>query len=249
MKEQFVYGRNPVLELLKSEANIDRLFVLHGETSGSIRKIVGMAKDRGIEIKQSDKKKLDELSQMGNHQGVAALINGFRYADLSEVLEKWQAEGKKGFVLLLDGIEDPHNLGAILRTAECSGADLVVIPKRRSAQVNETVYKVSAGAAEYVEVARVSNLVNAMEELKRFGYWIYGADMEGESYYSVKLERPIALVIGNEGKGISRLVKEHCDVIVSIPLMGKISSLNASNAAAILMYEVVRAEKLRDEGQ
>lgn len=165
------------------------------------------------------------------------------------MLEKWQAEGKKGFVLLLDGIEDPHNLGAILRTAECSGADLVVIPKRRSAQVNETVYKVSAGAAEYVEVARVSNLVNAMEELKRFGYWIYGADMEGESYYSVKLERPIALVIGNEGKGISRLVKEHCDVIVSIPLMGKISSLNASNAAAILMYEVVRAEKLRDEGQ
>lgn len=246
MNEEFIYGRNTVMELLKSDKNIDRLFILNEESSGSMRKLIAMAKDRNIEFKKVDKKKLDELSKDGNHQGVVALINGFQYTELEEALDDFEKTDKKAFILILDEIEDPHNLGAIIRTAECTGVDLVIIPKRRAAQVNETVYKVSQGATEYMKIARVSNIKNAIETLKKRGFWIYGADMSAESYYSVSLKKPIAFVIGNEGKGISRLVKEHCDVLVSIPMKGKISSLNASNAAAVLMYEVIRQENVNE---
>lgn len=238
---EYVVGRNPVLEVLKTDKEVEKLYVLNGELQGSINKIIGIAKERNIVIQQVDKNKLDSLSDGNVHQGVVALVTSYNYADLEDILDKAKSRNESPFIVILDGIEDPHNLGAIIRTAECAGVHGVVIPKRRSATVNQTVYKSSAGAVEHMLIAKVSNITNTINELKDKGLWIYGADMEGSDYhFNTSLKGPIGLVIGNEGKGLSRLVKEKCDVLVKIPMLGKISSLNASNAAAILIYEVVR---------
>lgn len=241
MKDVYVVGRNPVLELLKTDKEIDKIYVLKGDLQGSIKKIIGAAKDKNIIIQEVDKFKLDSMSDGTVHQGVAALVTGFDYSSVDDILEKAEKLNQKPLIIILDGIEDPHNLGAIIRTAECAGAHGVIIPKRRSAMVNQTVYKSSAGAVEHMLVADVSNISNTIDELKKKGLWIYGADVDGKDYYyNTKLDGSIALVIGNEGKGISRLVKDKCDFLLKIPMVGKISSLNASTSAAILIYEVVR---------
>ncbi|WFA07676.1 23S rRNA (guanosine(2251)-2'-O)-methyltransferase RlmB [Tissierella sp. Yu-01] len=241
MNEQYVVGRNPVLELLKSDRQIDKLYVLKGELHGSINKILGMAKANNIIVQQVDKKKLDSISEGNAHQGVAALVTGFEYSTIDDILEKANSMNQKPFVVILDGIEDTHNLGSIVRTAECAGVHGIIIPKRRSAMVNQTVYKSSAGAVEHMLVANVNNISNAIDELKQQGLWIYGADMDGENFhFNTSMTGAVALVIGNEGKGLTRLVKEKCDVLVKIPMVGRISSLNAANAASILIYEVLR---------
>lgn len=241
MSKQNISGRNPVLEILKSDKEIEKLYVLKGDLQGSIKKILGIAKDKGIVIQQVDRNKLESLSEGESHQGVVAIVSEYEYRQVDEMIELAKEKGEDPFIILLDEIEDPHNLGSIIRSAECAGAHGIIIPKRRSASVNSTVYKSSAGAVEHMLVAKVTNISNTIEDLKEKGLWIYGADMEGADYhFNTNLKGAIGLVVGNEGKGISRLVKEKCDVIVKIPLMGKISSLNASNAASILMYEVVR---------
>lgn len=241
MDSQYVAGRNPVLEILKTDKEIDKLYILKGDLQGSINKIIGIARDKNIVIQEVDKNKLDSLGGGSNHQGVVALVSAYKYAEVDSILERAKAKGENPFVIVLDGIEDPHNLGAIIRTAECAGVHGIIIPKRRSATVNQTVYKSSAGAVEHILVAKVNNINNEIESLKEKGLWIFGADVEGSSlYFKTDLKGSIALVIGSEGKGLSRLTKEKCDVLVKIPMAGKISSLNASNAAAILIYEVVR---------
>lgn len=241
MNEQYIVGRNPVLEILKSEKEIEKIFVLRGELKGSINKIIGIAKDRNIIIQQVDRNKLDQISEGNAHQGVAALVTPYEYSTIDAILDRGEELNKPPFLLVLDGIEDPHNLGAIIRTAECGGVQGIIIPKRRSAGVTQTVYKSSAGAVEHMLIAKVNNISDAIEELKKKGLWIYGADVAGEEYYfNTNLKGPVALVIGSEGKGISRLVKEKCDFLLKIPMFGEISSLNASNAASILIYEVVR---------
>ena len=241
MDEQYIIGRNPVLEVLKTGKEIEKIFILKGDLKGSINKIVGIAKDKNILIQYVDKNKLDQIAQGGSHQGIAALVTPYVYFSIDDILKKADKQEKAPFILILDGIEDPHNLGAIVRTAECAGVHGIIIPKRRAAHVTSTVYKSSTGAVEHMMIAKVNNLSDAIEKLKKKGLWIYGADVDGESYYfNTDLKGPIALVIGNEGKGISRLVKEKCDFLLKIPMFGKVSSLNASNAASILIYEVVR---------
>lgn len=241
MEELYVVGRNPVLELLKTDKQIDKIYILRGDLKGSIKKIIGAAKDRDIIIQEVDGKRLDELSQGEVHQGVAALVTGFEYSSIEDILDKAESLKEPPFIVVLDGIEDPHNLGAIIRTCECAGVHGVVIPKRRAARVNQTVYKASAGAVNHMLVSDVTNITRTIESLKEKGLWIYGADLKGENYYyKESLKGPIALVIGNEGKGISRLVSEKCDVLIKIPMFGNISSLNASTSAAILIYEVIR---------
>ena len=241
MSTQNVSGRNPVLEVLKSDKEIEKLYVLKGDLKGSIKKIMGMAKDKGIIIQEVDKNKLESLSDGNVHQGVVAVVTEYEYAEIEDMLELASGNDEDPFIIILDEIEDPHNMGSIIRSAECAGVHGIIIPKRRSASVNNTVYKSSAGAAEHMLVAKVTNISNTIEKLKEKGLWIYGADMDGSDYhFNTELKGAIGLVIGNEGKGLSRLVKEKCDVLVRIPMKGKISSLNASNAASILMYEVLR---------
>jgi 23S rRNA (guanosine2251-2'-O)-methyltransferase len=241
MKQEYIVGRNPVLEVLKAEKEIDKIYVSKGELKGSIKKIISIAKDKNIVIQYVDKKKLDQIAPGVNHQGVAALVTPYDYYSIDDILNKAKESKKPPFIIILDGIEDPHNLGAIIRTAECAGVHGIIIPKRRAAHVTETVYKSSAGAVEHMLIAKVSNIPSTIDRLKDEGLWIYGADANGENYYfDTELKGPVALVIGSEGKGISKLVKEKCDFLVKIPMYGKISSLNASNAASILIYEVVR---------
>lgn len=241
MKDVYVVGRNPVLELLKSDRDIDKIYVLKGNLQGSIKKIIAVAKDNNIIVQEVDKFKLDSMADGNAHQGVAALVTGFEYSRVDDILKKAEDLKQNPFIIILDGIEDTHNLGAIIRTAECAGVHGVIIPKRRSARVNQTVYKASAGAVEHMLIADVTNISNTIEELKSKGLWVYGADMDGDDFhFNTKMDGSIALVIGNENKGISRLVREKCDVMVKIPMLGKISSLNASTSAAILIYEVLR---------
>lgn len=241
MDIQYIVGRNPVLELLKTDKEVEKLYVLKGELQGSINKILGIAKDKNIIIQHVDKNKLDTLAEGNVHQGVAALVSSYNYAEIDDILEKAKMKNESPFIIILDELEDPHNLGAIVRTAECAGVHGVIIPKRRSASVNQTVYKTSAGAVEHMLISKVTNISNTIEYLKEKGLWVYGADIDGADYYfNTKLDGALALVIGNEGKGLSRLVKEKCDVLVKIPMLGQISSLNASTAASILIYEVVR---------
>lgn len=241
MSTQNIFGRNPVLEILKSDKEIEKLYVLKGDLKGSIKKIIGIAKDKGIIIQEVDKNKLESLSDGNLHQGVVAVVTEYEYVEIEDMLELASKRDEDPFLIILDEIEDPYNLGSIIRTAECAGLHGIIIPKRRSASVNNTVYKSSAGAAEHMLVTKVTNISNTIEKLKEKGLWIYGADMDGADYhFNTELKGAIALVIGNEGRGLSRLVKEKCDVLVRIPMKGKISSLNASNAASILMYEVVR---------
>lgn len=238
--EDMVYGRNAVLELLKAGRDINKIFVERGEKHGSVKEIMAKAREAGIVIAEVEKAKLERMTSE-NHQGVIAIVPPFDYCELEDILDFAKEKGEEPFVILLDGIEDPHNLGAIIRTAETAGVHGIIIPKRRSASVNSTVSKVSAGAVTYMKVARVNNLNDAIRNLKEAGLWVIGTDGEAKEFYNqLDLTGPIALVIGSEGFGMSRLVKENCDGLVKIPMKGKITSLNASVAAGIMMYEVVR---------
>lgn len=235
-----VAGRQPVLEALRSGREINRLLIAKGQRRGSIRQILALANKRGVLIQEVDRQVLDRLSEIANHQGVLAQLAEVEYLSLDELLAKDKPPGWPPLLVLLDGIQDPHNLGSIIRSAEAAGAYGVIIPERRAAGVTAAVMKASAGAANYLPVCRVGNLVAAMESLKEAGYWIAGADMEGEVCYKQDLTGPLALVVGGEGKGLSRLVREKCDFLISIPMRGRITSLNASVAAAVLLFEVLR---------
>ena len=235
--DSIIIGRNPVIEALKSGREIDKLLV-SGTGEGSMIKIIALAKERGIPVLKADKSALDKLAQGGVHQGVAAYTTAYSYKELEDILAKARRQQEEPLIIILDNLEDPHNLGAIMRTAECAGAHGIIIPKRNSCGLTETVAKTSAGAIEYIPCIRVSNLVRTLKELKERGFWIAACDMGGQEYYKTDLTGKLAIVIGSEGSGISKLVKENCDFTVSIPMVGKITSLNASNAAAVLMYEV-----------
>ena len=241
--ENQLEGRNAILEVLRSGRDIEKIFVAKGNVEGTIKRIIAIAAEKGVVIQEVSRQKLDELSQTKNHQGVIALVSAHDYVEVEDILAIAREKGEDPFVLLLDSITDPHNLGAILRTAECAGVHGVIIPKRRSVGLNATVGKTSAGAIEYMPVARVTNIVHTMEYLKKEGLWIACADMKGLDHFDTNMKGPLGLVIGSEGDGVSRLVRENCDFTASIPMYGKISSLNASVAAGLLMYEVVRQRR------
>lgn len=236
-----IEGRNPVLEALKSGREIEKILIQEGENIGSIKKIIGLAKSKQIPIIDVPRSKLDSLSETKSHQGVIAQVSAHEYKTIEDIFNLASEKNEHPFILILDEIEDPHNLGSIMRTAECTGVHGIIIPKRRSVGLTSVVAKTSAGAIEYIPVARVSNISMAIEELKQKGLWIYGADMSGENnYFDQDMKGPVGLVVGAEGKGISRLVREKCDFLVKIPMKGKVSSLNASVAASIIMYEILK---------
>lgn len=242
----FIIGRNAVMEYLKNKEGAVKLFVQKGDLQGSIHKIIGMAKDQKIIVVEKDKKSLDELSENQNHQGVLLVTEDYKYATLNEILASAEESERDPLIIVLDEITDPHNLGAIIRTAEAAGANGVVIPNRRSAYVNHTVHKTSAGATTFMKVCKVTNIVQTIERLKKEGYWVYGADGRAETDYTQNdYTGKVALVIGNEGKGISQSVKKHCDNLSYIPMYGKTESLNASTSAAIYIYEVLRSRNAR----
>ena len=238
--ENMIEGRNAVLEALRSGKPVDKLFVLDGCQDGPVRTIVREAKKHDTLVQFVDKERLTQLSQTGRHQGVIAYTAAYEYAQVEDMLALAKERGEDPFLILLDDIEDPHNLGAIIRTANLAGAHGVIIPKRRAVGLTATVAKTSAGAINYTPVAKVTNLTKTMKELKEKGLWFVCADMVGESMYKLNLTGPIGLVIGNEGEGVSRLVKETCDFVASIPMKGDIYSLNASVATGVLAYEIVR---------
>jgi 23S rRNA (guanosine2251-2'-O)-methyltransferase len=238
-----IIGRNPVHEAIKSGHEIDKI-IAQKDAEGSIRKILSDAKDRKIPIHYVDKISLDRICDSRGHQGIAAYVSPYDYVELDDIIEQAKAKGEDLFVVILDGVEDPHNLGAIIRTANAAGAHGIIIPKRRAASITDTVVKASAGAIEYTPVARVSNIVQTIEKLKAMGVFVAAVDLGGQLYHKANLKGKIALVLGGEGEGIGRLVGESCDFKVSIPMAGEIESLNASNAAAVLMYEVQRQRHL-----
>ena len=239
-EELTIEGRNAVLEAFRSGKTIDRLFVLDGCQDGPVRTIVREAKKHDTIVNFVPKERLDSMSETGHHQGVMAYAAAYEYAEVEDILKIAEEKGEPPFLFLLDGIEDPHNLGAIIRTANLAGAHGVIIPKRRAVGLTATVARTSAGALNYTPVAKVTNMAATIEDLKKRGIWFVCADMGGESMYRLNLTGPIGLVIGNEGEGVSRLVKEKCDMIVSIPMKGDIDSLNASVATGVLAYEIVR---------
>ncbi len=237
-KDDIIAGRNPVAEALSSNRPIESILVAKGKSTGSVVALLSKAKKKGITIKEVDNKKLDFMTGGATHQGIVAIAAVKEYSSVEDILALAKERGEAPFIVILDEIEDPHNLGAIIRTAECAGAHGVIIKKRHSAGLSYTVGKASAGAVEYVPVAKVTNISAVIDNLKEQGVWVYGADMNGTDYTKCDFSGGAALVIGNEGKGISRLVREKCDTIVSLPLKGKINSLNASVAAGILMYKI-----------
>ncbi|MCQ2514917.1 MAG: 23S rRNA (guanosine(2251)-2'-O)-methyltransferase RlmB [Ruminococcus sp.] len=239
-KADVIAGRNPVSEAIRSGRPIDKLMIARGEKSGAVVGILAKAKEKQIPVKEVDRTKLDFLSGGAVHQGIIALAAVKEYSTVEEILEYAKSKDEAPFIVVLDEVEDPHNLGAIIRTAECAGIHGIIVPKRRSASLSYTVGKASAGAIEYMRVARVTNIAKLIDELKEQGIWVYGADMNGTDYAQCDFSGACAIVIGNEGKGISRLVREKCDVIVSLPMKGKINSLNASVAAGILMYSAMK---------
>ena len=239
MSEQ-IEGRNAVLEAFRSGKCVDKLFILDGCQDGPVRTIAREARKKDTIINYLSKERLDQLSETHAHQGVIAQVAAYEYSTVEDILAKAEEKGEPPFLILLDNVEDPHNLGAIIRTANLAGAHGVIIPKRRAVGLTSTVAKTSAGAINYTPVAKVTNLVRTMEELKQKGIWFVCADMGGESMYRMNLTGPIGLVIGNEGEGVSRLVREACDFTTSIPMKGDIDSLNASVAAGVLAYEIVR---------
>ena len=239
-EELTIEGRNAILEAFRSGKTIDRLFVLEGCQDGPVRTIIKEAKKQDTIINYVAKERLDQMAQTGKHQGVVAYMAAYEYAQVEDMLALAESRGEPPFLILLDEIEDPHNLGAIIRTANLAGAHGVIIPKRRAVGLTATVAKTSAGALNYTPVAKVTNLTAVMEELKEKGLWFVCADMGGELMYKLNLKGPIGLVIGNEGKGVSHLVREHCDMTAAIPMKGEIDSLNASVAAGILAYEIGR---------
>ena len=238
--EDIIFGRGPVAEALKSDRAIDKLLIKSGAYTGALVPIIDMAKKKGIVIQQTEMSKLEKLSDGGNHQGVIAMVSAYNYVTVKDILDRARQRGESPFVIICDKITDPHNLGAIIRTANCAGASGVIIPKRGSAGVNSVVMKTSAGAAEYTPVAKVTNISAAIEELQREGLWITAADMDGQDMYDIDFTGAIGIVVGSEGSGISRLVREKCDFTASVPMKGEINSLNASVAAGILMYEALR---------
>ena len=237
-RDDIVVGRNPVSEALRGGRAVDRILVAKGAKTGAVVGILAKAKKLNIPIKEVDSRKLDYISGHSNHQGIVAYTAVKEYASVDDIFKLAEKRNEKPFIIVLDEIEAPHNLGAIIRTAECTGAHGVIVPKRRSAALSFAAQKASAGAIEYVPVARVTNISNTIEELKKRGVWVYGADMNGTDYRNCDFSSATAIVIGNEGKGISRLVREKCDEIVSIPMKGRIKSLNASVAAGVIMYAV-----------
>lgn len=236
-----VEGRNSVIELLESGRDINKIFISEGEKHGSINKIIAMAKERKIIITEVSKSKINQMAQTENNQGVIAIVPPFDYCEVEDILEEAKKRNEKPFILILDEIEDPHNLGSIIRTAETAGVHGIIIPKRRAASVNSTVNKVSAGAVEHMKIARVNNINDTIKFLKDNDIWIYGTDMQTDKYYyDEDYKGSVAIVIGSEGFGMNRLVKENCDFLIKIPMKGKITSLNASVSAGIVMYEVVK---------
>ncbi len=240
VKEDVIVGRNPVMEAIRAGEEIDKILVLHGEKNGSITPILEKARALKIPIREVAKQKLDFMSGGAAHQGIAAIIAARTYCEISDILLVAKERNEDPFIVICDGIEDPHNLGAIIRTAEAAGVHGIIIPKNRAASLNATVAKASAGALMHMNISRVTNITEAIKELKDNGLWIFGADMDGRPSKDFDLTGPIALVVGSEGNGISRLVKENCDGIISLPQKGKINSLNASVAAGILMYDILR---------
>ena len=239
-RSEVIAGRNPVSEALRGSRPIDKIMVARGEKSGAVVGILAKAREKKIPVKEVDRQKLDYLSGGAVHQGIIAFAAVKEYCAVEDIFACAAERGEAPFIIVLDEVEDPHNLGAIIRTAECAGVHGVIVPKRRSAGLSYTVGKASAGAIEYMNVARVTNIAATIDDLKARGVWVYGADMNGTDYERCDFAGPCAIVIGNEGKGISRLVREKCDVIVSLPMKGRISSLNASVAAGILMYQAMK---------
>ena len=240
-REDIIAGRNAVMEAIKGNRTIEALYIATGQTEGSINAIKKLAKEKKLVIKEVDKKKLDSLSGGAVHQGVVALVTPYKYCEVSEIIEYAKEKGEAPFIVILDELEDPHNLGSIIRTAELCGVHGIIIPKRRNVGITTTVYKASVGAIEHVKVAKVTNLNSTIDELKEQGIWVYGADIAGDEYsYEVDFSGPCALIIGSEGRGISKLTLKKCDKLVKIPMIGKINSLNASVAGGIMMYEVLK---------
>lgn len=238
--DTIVIGRNAVLELLKSGRAVENIYVSSREKEGSITRIIAEARNRGLVVKEVNRKKLDFMCAGANHQGVAASVPAREYSTVDEILEYAAQKEESPFLLICDEIEDSRNLGAIIRSAEACGVHGIIIPKRRSAGLNFAVAKTSCGAVEYVKVARVSNLCTVIEQLKKKNIWVYAADMDGQPWCKTDFSGGVALVVGNEGRGVSRLVKEKCDITVSLPMCGKVNSLNASVAASVIMYEIVK---------
>lgn len=238
--DNLIAGRNAVMETLKNGSRIDTVYIARGATGGSIGKIVAMAREGGYPVKEVSSEKLDEMSPGVPHQGVAVSLSAVEYAQVEDILARAAQAGHNPFIIIADEVEDPHNLGALIRTAETAGADGVIIPKRRNVGLTPAVFKTSAGAAAHLPVARVANLASTVDELKQQGIWVYGADMDGQNWCQTDFSGGVALIVGSEGKGISRLLREKCDVMVSLPMQGEITSLNASVAGGIIMYEVAR---------
>lgn len=243
--ESMIEGRNAVIEAFRAGKEIDRLYVLDGCQDGPVMTVKREAKKHGTMMKFVDRQRLDQISETGHHQGVIAIVAAYEYAEIDDLFQAAEEKGEDPFFILLDNIEDPHNLGAIIRTANLAGAHGVIIPKNRAVGLTATVARTSAGALNYTKVARVTNLVRTMEELKKRGMWFVCADMDGTRMYDLNLTGPLGLVIGNEGEGVGRLVKENCDMTAAIPMKGDIDSLNASVAAGVLAYEVVRQREYR----
>ena len=236
-----IEGRNAVLELLESNKDINKIYITKGELKGSINKIIAMASEKKVIIVQKDKKQMDMMAQSENYQGVIAIVPPYEYSEVEDILKVAKERNEQPFILILDGIEDTHNLGAIIRTAETAGIHGIIIPKRRAAQVNSTVSKVASGALQYMKIARVNNITDTISKLKDNGIWVCGTSIDAEKYYyDQDLTGPLAIVIGNEGKGISDLVKRNCDFSVKIPMKGKVTSLNASVSTGIIVYEAVK---------
>ena len=237
MENNIIVGRNAVRELLRSERDIDKLLVLKGQRTGSIGEIIALAKKKGIVVTEASKEKLDQLAEGLPHQGICAYASAHSYASVEDILNRAREKGEKPFIVIADEINDPHNLGAIIRTAEGAGAHGVIIPKRRSVGLTGVVAKSSAGAIEHMLVAKVTNIARTIDDLKEEGVWVFAADMGGDAYYDTDLNCAAAIVMGSEGQGISRLVKEKCDAVISIPMYGKVNSFNVSTACAVLLCE------------
>ena len=239
--EDQVEGRNSVIELLESGKDINKIFVTKGEKHGSINKIIAIAKEKKIIVVEKDRMQMEQMASTTNYQGVIAIVPPYEYCEIEDILNDAKSKNEEPFVLILDGIEDPHNLGSIIRTAETAGVHGIIIPKRRAASVNSTVNKVSAGAVEHMKIARVTNISDSIEKLKKEGLWICGTDINTDKYYyNQDLTGPLAIVIGNEGNGMSEKVRKNCDFLVKIPMKGKVSSLNASVSTGIVVYEAVK---------
>ena len=238
--DNLIIGRNAVIELLKSNREIENVLIAKGDREGSINKILSMCREKGIIVKNVDRKKLDFMCGKANHQGVVANVPAHSYSTVDEILALAEERGEEPFIIICDEIEDSHNLGAIIRSAEACGAHGIIIPKRRNVGLNFIVAKTSCGALEYMKVARVGNLASTIDDLKKKNIWVYCADMDGQPWSETDFSGGCALVVGNEGKGVGRLIKEKCDVTVSLPMRGKVNSLNASVAASVIMYEVVK---------